>query len=254
MFESNYTCHFFRLWGYEEGKTGVPLRDALLGNMQNDFDAKFGDVCGAVGTRFFIIEFKASRQGFQDEISPSGKIHRGYLYDHLRTDAFCRSIARQGHFGAYAETNHQLFFEPYAHCVADIKSKAEIIEEQLDGLAKPWHELNYQAWVLDFSNFFTSVTERNSDLSESQLGFFTKGLGITSSHLAEYIECMYQHLEPVIDDSGKSILGAYAPLTGKFIAFEGSTTELVNRLHDFFEELKLSQNNVPSSDSPGMSY
>jgi hypothetical protein len=253
MFESNYTCHFFRLWGYQEGKTGVPLRDALLGNMQNDFDAKFGDVCGAVGTRFFIIEFKASRQGFQDEISPSGKIHRGYLYDHLRTDAFCRSIARQGHFGAYAETNHQLFFEPYAHCVADIKSKAEIIEERLDGLAEPWHELNYQSWVLDVSDFYMSVTERNSDLSESHPGFFAVGLGITKSHLESYIQCMYEHLESFEDDFGQSILGAFSPQTGKFVAFNGSIDELVNRLHAFFEEMKASQNYDPSSESQSFS-
>ena len=241
MFESNYTCHFFRLWGYEEGKKNIPLQDALLGNMQNDFDAKLGDVCAEIGSRYFIIEFKTNREGFRKEVSPSGKVHRAHLYQHLKNDSFCRSIARQGHFGAYADPKHQLVFEPYAQCSEEVKTKDKIVAERLDNNPEPWNELNYQAWVADFGNFYKSITEANLDFSELNPGFFAHGLGITKDHLEEYIQCMYEHLHSVEVDTGETILGAFSPSNGKFVAFKGSISELVNRLHSFFDEMKSSQ-------------
>ncbi|WP_227107769.1 hypothetical protein [Chromobacterium rhizoryzae] len=240
MFESNYTCHFFRRWGYEEGRKGIPLEDALLGNMQNDFDAKFGDVCAEIGVRYFIIEFKRNREEFSKEVSPSGKIHRAHLYQHLRHDSYCRSIARQGHFGAYADAKHQLLFEPYAHCPTAAQTKEEILAKQFSAVM-PWHELDNQAWISNFNEFYRSIAEVGSDLCDATPGFFEKGLGITMSHLEEYIQCMYQHLESIENDSGESILGAFSPLTGKFVAFNGSIGELVSHLHRFFEEMKSSQ-------------
>lgn len=251
MFESNYTCHFFRLWGYEEGKKGIPLQDALLGNMQNDFDAKLGDFCAEVGSRYFIIEFKTNREGFRKEISASGKMHRSHLYQHLRNDYFCRSIARQGHFGAYPDSAHQLVFEPYAHCPAELKTKKEIVAERLGSAPEPWHELDYQAWIADFGSFYRSSTEASSDLSDLNPGFFAHGLGITKDHLEKYIQCMYQHLDSIEVDSGETILGAFSPSNGKFVAFKGSISELVNRLHSFFEEMKSSQTYGLTSRSPG---
>lgn len=241
MFESNYTCHFFRLWGYEEGKKGLLLQDALLGNMQNDFDAKLGDLCADIGSRYFIIEFKTNREGFNKEISSSGKLHRGYLYQHLRDDSLCRSIARQGHFGAYANSKHQLVFEPYAHCPAIHRTNKELVDEQLSVSAQPWHEMDYQAWVSDFKTFYQDIAKYQPRLCESKLGFFEEGLGVTRTHLDNYIQCMYQHLEFIEDDTGESIFGAFSPLTGKFVAFKGSIIELVKRLHHYFAELKSSQ-------------
>ena len=241
MFESNYTCHFFRLWGYEEGKKGIQPQDALLGNMQNDFDAKFGDVCAEVGVRYFIIEFKADREGFRKEVSPSGKMHRAHLYQHLRKDATCRAIARQGHFGAYADSRRQLVFEPYAHCVAATQSKSEIAAERLSQNPEPWHELNYQGWISDFKKLYRSIAEAGADLSELAPGFYKDGLGITKAHLEDYIQCMYQHLEYVEDGSGESILGAYSPATGEFVAFKASLSQLVGRLHSFFAEMRAGQ-------------
>jgi hypothetical protein len=78
LYESHYVTHFFRLWGYEEGKAGKPIQSQLLGNMQNAFDSDFGDVCAQVGARLFIIEFKADRNGFAREVAPSGIL----LVDH----------------------------------------------------------------------------------------------------------------------------------------------------------------------------
>jgi hypothetical protein len=52
---------------------------------------------------------------------------------------------------------------------------------------------------------------------------------------------MYEHLDSVEGDAGEAILGAFSPSNGKFVAFKGSISELVNRLHSFFEEMKSSQ-------------
>jgi len=241
MFESNYTCHFFRLWGYEEGRKGIPLQDSLLGNMQNDFDSKLGDVCAEVGSRYFIIEFKADREGFSQEVAPSGKVHRHHLYQHLLNDSRCRSIARQGHFGAYADSQHQLAFEPYAHCPAKIKTATQILEDRLGSIQTPWHELNYQSFIADFNKFYRSITEESPNLSEFVPGFFASGLGITKEHLEEYIQCMYEHIDLTKCDAGEAILGAFSPATGKFVVFKGNISELIDRLHSFFKEMKSSQ-------------
>jgi hypothetical protein len=247
MFESNYTCHFFRLWGYEEGKKGIPLKDALLGNMQNDFDAKFGDVCAEVGSRYFIVEFKRNRAGFKKEISSAGKPHRAYLYQHIRDDRRCYSISRVGHFGAYADSQHQLVFESYAHCPADNMTEAQIWADRLSHAPIPWHAMNYPLRCLDFNDFFQSIANVDSEMSEGNPDFFKKGLGVTKSHLEEYIHCMYQHLESVQDDTGESVIGAFSPSTGKFVAFTGSITELIKRLHQFFAEMKSSQSHGQTS-------
>lgn len=251
MFESHYTCQFFRLWGYEEGKKGAPLKDALLGNMQNEFDEKFGDVCAEIGARYFIIEFKPDRKKFKNEILPSGKLHRYKLYQHLRNDQYCRSIARQCHFGAYPDSNHQLFFEPYAHCMAGIKSKGEIAKEILNGTSKPWHELDYRSFVFDFQTFYKSITVEESNLSELCPGFFVNGLGVTREHLRDYVNCMYQHLEMGKDKNGQAILGVFSPKDGSFSSFGGNLNGLVSKLHCYFNQMKLNQNSSTSSQPTG---
>lgn len=68
MYESHYTCHFFRLWGAKEGARGINSNMPLLGNMQNDFDSMFGDITGQAENRYFIIEFKRTRKGFKEEV------------------------------------------------------------------------------------------------------------------------------------------------------------------------------------------
>lgn len=241
MFESHYVCHFFRLWGYEEGKKGIQLQNALLGNMQNDFDSKFGDVCAEVNTRYFIIEFKRERKNFREEVSPSGKFHRSNLYNHLRIDSRCRSIARQGHLGAYADDNDQLIFEPYAHCVAEVKPREKIIQETLNSKVATWHELDYRSYFFDFKKFYNLITVDDCNLSEFTPGFFKNGLGITKEHLEDYIYCMYQHLSTAKDESGAAILGAFSPKDGKFVAFNGTINDLISRLHYFFNKIKSSQ-------------
>ncbi|QRP62828.1 hypothetical protein I6J77_11870 [Rhodanobacter sp. FDAARGOS 1247] len=231
-YESNYVCHFFRLWGNREAATGDLADDSLLGNMQNDFDAKFGDVCGDANSRFFFIEFKRLRKGFCEEVSKSmGKTHRVALYEHLRRDSTCRQIARQGHFGCYPDRSGSLVFEPYAHCPAAIKTKEQIVDEIFSSpRVTSYNELDHQAWKCGFPKFHEQIT--SYDLSQCKVvpGFFAKGLGISAEHLKMYVSCMYQHLQTTVDSSGVTILGAFNRQTNRLVAFNDTIENLIFRL------------------------
>ncbi|MEI2429256.1 hypothetical protein RDV84_22785 [Lysobacter yananisis] len=246
-YESNYVCHFFRLWGNLEAASRVAPKYSLLGNMQNDFDAKFGDVCGDANNRFFLIEFKRSRKGFSEEVSkPGGKIHRIALYEHLRLDATCRQIARQGHFGCYPSSSGSLVFEPYAHCPAAIKTKIQIVTEVL---LKPAfasiNELDHQAWECGFPKFYEQITDYDSTISDNFPGFFENGLGITSEHLKTYVSCMYDHLQTAVDPSGVAILGAFNRQANTFVAFNDTIENIFLRLQSAFNSSKEGATSLP---------
>jgi hypothetical protein len=208
--------------------------------MQNDFDAKFGDVCGDANNRFFFIEFKRSREGFAKEVSKSGgKTHRIALYEHLRLDSSCRKIARQGHFGCYPSSSGSLVFEPYAHCPAAIKTKIEIAKAVLSKPAfASINELDNQAWECGFPRLYEQITSFSSTRSEEFPEFFEDGLGITSAHLKAYVYCMYEHLQTVVDPSGAAILGAFNSQAKTFVAFNDTIENLFLRLQSAFRSSK----------------
>ncbi|HDS1218220.1 hypothetical protein ABE583_15945 [Stenotrophomonas sp. TWI143] len=239
MFESHYVCYFFMQWGYMQGLRRVPLEHALLGNMQNDFDAKFGDVCGEAGARFFIIEFKSDRKLFRTEVGTSGKLHRSRLYQHLRHDGRCRDLANLGHFGCYPVEGQSLAFEPYAHCPAPQLSRAELLEAGLATSAdSPWNQLNYQDWVIDFQTFYQKVVLSGDEMNAYHTDSFKTGLGLSRPQLEEYVRCMYEHLSYFEDEQGQAVLGALCPASGKVFMFEDSLENLLKRLHRCLAEFR----------------
>jgi hypothetical protein len=246
MFESHLTHHFFRLWGIEEGRTGIQTDTVLLGNSQNEFDHKLGDVAGKAGCRFFLIEFKRKRNGIAAEVSLSEKPHRHYLYWHLREDQTCRQLAFAAHFAAYPDAGKQLAFEPYAHAVAPLGGTRRKGFRQY--LTKGyWHELDYPRIPSSFKEFYAKLTDPNSEMSAQNPGFFLSGLGLPQDRFEEYIDCMYEHLQRGTDSKGNAVLGIFDPTKNEFIAFGGSVEDLVKKMHAAFKWL--AANMPPSSPS-----
>ncbi|MCC7597912.1 hypothetical protein IGS61_10465 [Janthinobacterium sp. FW305-129] len=245
MYESHYTHHFFRLWGAREGAEGLAPDTVLLGNSQNDFDAKFGDLAGQVGLRYFLVEFKTDRAGIAQEVGITGKPHRHALYQHLRNDSNCELLASVGHFAGYPE-NGLLVFEPYGHAVAQRQPRKDIV----DGIMlndKPWHALDYARKPLAFDAFYTLLNNIDGSLTTAPSGFFSNGIGLPLKKFEEYIECMYQHLEQVVDDKGTMLLGITHPGTGVFIYFKETVPQLITRLHSAFNALRAT---IPPRPTP----
>lgn len=252
MYESHYTHHFFRLWGAREGAKGITPETVLLGNSQNDFDAKFGDLAGQVGLRYFLVEFKTDRAGIAQETGITGKPHRHALYQHLRTDSDCQLLASVGHFAGYPE-NGLLAFEPYGHAVAQRQSRKDIVDGvMLDN--KPWHALDYARTPLSFDGFYDALNDTDMTLSVTPSGFFSNGLGLPLEKFEEYIACMYQHLETVVDDDGHMLLGITHPGTGVFISFRTTVPQLIAMLHAAFNALRatIPPPATPRANQPGI--
>lgn len=239
MYESHFACYFFRYWGYLEGKQSHGMSEPLLGNMQNPFDALFGDVVGQSNQRFFIIEFKRNRRDFFDEVNEkSGKPHRSRLYQHLKIDSDCRDISRVGHFGGYPNEHDQLTFEPYAHCMVPIQSQQDITQKIVlrDEASEP---LEFRAWHGGFTAFYKQLTAYPPTMSQAVPGFFTYGLGITREQLEQYVECMYQHLEHATDSDGEGMLGMFDKETGEFKAVVASIPLLIQDLHSHLARMRM---------------
>lgn len=257
MYESHYVCHFFRLWGAKEGAKGISPDTPLLGNMQNDFDAKFGDVAGKSGCRYFLIEFKANRAGFKNEVSGAkAKLHREKLYQHLINDRQCRDLARIGHFAAYPDSRlDYLQFEPYAHSIAPISTINGIAEKIIID-DDPWHELDYTSFFCGFDQIYEALTNRDCQYSETSPGFYQEGLGLTKDQMKQYVNCMYSHLKQGVDKHGQVVLGVVDPATGAFVSFIGSLDDLVHKLQTYFVAMERSirnqnnQANLPRRHRP----
>ena len=236
-YESQLVGLFMQLWGRREGSDSEPA--TILTNAQNPFDSWFGDICGAVRHRYFLIEFKQTRAGFLDEVKPgSAKPHRTALYQHLRTDEVCRKIARFGHFAAYQSDSNLLAFEPYAHSIAPRRLKAELIDDSLSS-AVPTFELDYTAWTHNFGKFYDALNECDLTLyHESSPWLFRNGLGIPEADLEDYVLCMYSHLEYYEPKDGVILLGALDPCTKEFKAVTLTPYQMVAELKNKFEGLR----------------
>lgn len=236
MFESHFTHHFFRQWGAKEGATGIEPDALLLGNSQNEFDEKVGDLAGVVGCRFFLVEFKLSRAGIAEEVKKSVKRHRYHLYQHLRKDQNCRQLALAGHYAAYPDEANHLAFEPYAHAVAPRVAKSYIAAKAMFD-DEPKHELDFSRPSISFDKFYGGVTNANEKLSDVNSGLYADGWGLPQAAFEEYIYCMYQHLEEGVSSTGEAIVGMFNPKTKKFTAFRGTIEGLIEKLYAAFEAL-----------------
>ena len=237
-YESHLVGRFMQAWGRLEGNGSEPA--AILNNSQNPFDSWFGDICGEVQFRYFLIEFKKTREGFLEEVKfGSKKPHRTALYEHLKTDADCRKIARFGHFAAYAHTGSDLLaFEPYAHSAASVRTVSQLVDDGLNSSGSS-SELDYRAWTLDFRRFYDALHEKDLSLHHNDAPWlYSKGLGVPVADLEQYVSCMYSHL--IYDDPTPSsmLLGAFDPSTGEFKAVALSPFQMLNALKETFVVLK----------------
>jgi hypothetical protein len=235
MYESHYTHHFFRLWGAKEGAKGLTPDTVLLGNSQNDFDAKFGDLAGKSGLRYFLVEFKADRAGIAQEAGIKGKPHRHALYQHLRNDSDCEQLASVGHFAGYPKDG-LLAFEPYGHAVAPRQTPGNIVNNVILK-NDPSHALDYARDPIPFETFYDLLNTTDDTLSTLIPGFYSEGIGLPLEKFEEYINCMYQHLEQVVDEDSNILLGITDPKSHTFIYFKDTVPELIARLHAAFNTL-----------------
>lgn len=237
-YESQLLGLFMQLWGRTEGRNSEAA--TLLTNAQNPFDNWFGDVCGVVRHRYFLIEFKRTRSGFLEEVKiGSAKPHRTALYKHLRNDEVCRKIARFGHFAAYQEDAGLLAFEPYAHSVAPRLPAKELIKDVLLSSVSSF-ELDYPAWTLNFGKFYDALHERDLSLHhQSPPWLFRNGLGIPEADLEHYVLCMYSHLEYCEADDGVILLAALDPSTNKLMTVALPPFQMMTALKEKFEGLRV---------------
>ena len=241
MPSENYESHlvglFMQLWGREEGKNSEAA--TLLTNAQNPFDNWFGDICGVVRHRYFLIEFKRTRSGFLEEVKiGSAKPHRTALYQHLSNDDVCRKIARFGHFAAYQEDANLLAFEPYAHSAAPRLSAKELTEVSLLS-SVPSFELNHSAWTLNFGKFYDALHEDDLSLHyQSSPWLFTKGLGIPEADLEQYVSCMYSHLKYYEVEDDVILLAALDPSTKELKTVTLPPFQMMTALKEKFEGLR----------------
>lgn len=179
MYESHIVCQFFREWGFRDGLTAAkdgpdshkPI--SILGNMQNKFDAFFGDVAISDQFQFKLIEFKREIAGFGKEVSTSKKNSRGPLYRSLCRDEECLNLSYKGHAGAY-EYNNVLRIDPYHPLVAGVtvkESKGQVYESLYNDF-----DSYYQRW------------NANAENEECEVG-------LNASDFYKYVACMYGHLD-----------------------------------------------------------
>ncbi|HEX8613900.1 MAG TPA: hypothetical protein VF800_21700 [Telluria sp.] len=238
LYESHFTCHFFRLWGRYEGATGdaEPAFDdaVLMGNAQNFLDAAFGDVAGMVKNRYFLVEFKRRRKGIADEMA--SKEHRAALVELLDKDIACKALSLRGHFAGYPNAKLKLMFEPY-YCAG----KSPAIKNK----------------VMNFLDFHHKLTKDDSPRAQA--------LGWTSDDFYHYVACMYRHLEQGTDldrnsahstrtatIKGRVMLGTYDPKTKKFIGFVDNFDSLIRALKDRLDAARKAQEkDATSTAKPG---
>ena len=246
MYESHYTHHFFRLWGVKEGKKGIDPSALLLGNAQNSFDAKFGDVAAVVNQRFFLVEFKLDRAGIAAEVAADGKPHRFRLHQHLQKDHRCRQLSSLCHFAGYPETRNQLArgqltFERYVDAAEVPYEPPPVLPKgQIFGsepLADKGPLVRFPRRRADFDNFHALLLDENRTLSRAHPGCYETGLGLPGPAFIEYIACMYQHLTAGQNAKGQAVVGVVDPRTNVFIAFGGTVEELIAVLFKTFRAL-----------------
>lgn len=241
-YESQLVGLFLQLWGRAEGKEYNPA--AILNNAQNPFDNWFGDICGQVNFRYFLIEFKADREGFLEEVQiGSQKPHRTALYQKLELDPDCQQIANHGHFSAYSDEKLSLLaFETYANSAKPISATSETLGIDFDA-NKPEYNLIFKSQAINFREFYKNLHEEDLSLRNPDSPWiFQKGLGIPEADLERYINCMYSHLEYYEKDPGVLLLGAFDPCTNEFKAVALPPFQMMEALKEKFESITKKMN------------
>lgn len=217
MYESHIVSHFFRKWGFRDGLATAnnthngDIDDvSMLGNMQNKFDAVFGDVALSSRTRFQLIEFKQEAKGFAEEVK-QGKKNRTALHAHLKNCGNCLNLSLQGHVAGYVD-GHVLRLDPY-HALCDGLSLSQI-------------ESTYPGRAYDFDTYY--------DLWNPQSGNAQLNVGLDSDQFTTYVNCMYQHLET--DELG--VLQIFSEKKNAPVPFYGSVKGLIDDLLVAFANLE----------------
>lgn len=229
-FESTLIGLFMEKWGAREnqlGKTG----SAISNNAQNPFDAFVGDVFGnSDSKRFFIIEFKRSKDLFPQELLlASGKLHRYWLALHLLKDFRCAKLSWNGHFGGYG-IDDILQFGTYYNCIK-LNEKKKIAEIYANSPSQ-YAAADVKKWECNFPTLFTGLNHCNF---ETEDGFFKYGIGLPWEAFAEYIKCMNQHSRRIkIQDPKKKeekwIFGSVDPVNKQFFSKSLRPRELIDMI------------------------
>lgn len=236
LYESTLVGAFNYLWGYHDATEGKPSSMAILSNAQNPLDKLLGDMIGHVDGRYFLIEFKADKSGFFDEVhAKNSKVARTDLYEHLRNDSTCRNLARFGHFGVWS--NGTLRVAPYAHAVGPGE------------YAGP-HELNAASFEIDFDKFYAAINCPDKTVHWQRAGLYASGLGLPVNAMLEYLECILQQFPGVVEPSyeANAIFGFCNPDGASVVAIPTSFEGL---LWSFQEVKRLTQK---QNQRPDQSY
>ena len=238
MYESHIVSQFFREWGYKDGLNdavkgnfGKHKPVSLLGNMQNPFDAFFGDVAVQKGARFQLIEFKQDRKSFNDEVT-SEKDNRVALFYHLETDSDCRKFSYLGHAAGYVE-NNVLRLDPYYLTAKGLTKKDYSGKKE----SEYFHDFDsyYQMW--------------NSPIEANE-----SNVGLDAYDFKRYVECMYKHLgtnaygvlliyrevkkKNKEENDCKNKSDTKAKPKYELVPFYGSIDQMLDKLHTAFAALK----------------
>lgn len=197
IYESAVVGVFNYLWGYRDAIDKKKPSMPFLTNAQNPLDELIGDMFGNCEGRFFLIEFKAERAGFFDEVhGRKSKIARTMLYRHLRNDFSCRKLALFGHFAGWSNGTIQI--APYAHTVGPGSL-----------VGNKYHELDSKRWEWGFDRFYEHITWPDVRKSVFDDEFYGDGLGIPANSMLAYLECVLAGFPNVVSptDEANAIFG-----------------------------------------------
>lgn len=200
--ESAIVGAFNYLWGYHDARDGTAVCPCILSNAQNFLDELLGDMVARIEHRYFIIEFKQTRPGFEHEVHGAGaKPARFGLCNLLYSNGTVRALSTAGHYACWVDT--ALRFEFYANAPGP------------GSLIVPGNILNSPGSKLTFSDFYDRIHNPDLTLSGGNPSTFTNGIGLPLRGMVEYLEAMVQ-TNPAIAAPGAAldaILGIYNPAT-----------------------------------------
>lgn len=200
--ESAIVGAFNYLWGYHDAQNGTAVCPCILSNAQNFLDELLGDMVARVEHRYFIIEFKQTRPGFEDEVhSGAAKPARFGLYNLLYGNGTVRALSTAGHYACWADT--ALRFEYYANAPGP------------GSIFVPGHILNAPGTKLTFNDFYDGIHNPAMTLSAGNPSTFANGIGLPLRGMVEYLEAMVQTNPAISAPSAAldAILGIYNPAT-----------------------------------------
>jgi len=200
--ESAIVGAFNYLWGYHDAQNRTAVCPCILSNAQNFLDELLGDMVAQIEHRYFIIEFKQTRPGFEHEVhGAKAKPARFELYNLLYNNGTVRALSTAGHYACWADTALQ--FEFYANAPGP------------GSLFVPVHILNTPGAKLTFSDFYDGIHNPDLTLSAVNPSTFANGIGLPLRGMVEYLEAMVQTNPAIAAPSAglDAILGIYNPAT-----------------------------------------